>query len=122
MIYDLGWYCLFADRHEEGLAVCLETLEMSPGYGWAKSCEFQAYVSLGRWEDALYAIGVAKLYAALDEHDAALDWIERALAKEDPWVVFLHGDPSFDNLHDDPRFDALLERVGVLRYARRTKL
>ncbi len=54
---DLGWYLLFADRYEEGLFECEQTLALDPEYGWAKACRQQALERLGRLPEALEALG-----------------------------------------------------------------
>lgn len=49
----------------------------------------------------------ATLWAGLGDSDRAFAELERAAAKGDPWLVFLHLDPRLDALHGDPRFEAL---------------
>ncbi|ANM29719.1 hypothetical protein ABI59_09225 [Acidobacteria bacterium Mor1] len=52
VLSDLGWYYLFADRYEEGLAECRGILE-GQGYGWAEACMYHGLVALGREREAL---------------------------------------------------------------------
>lgn len=54
---DLGWYLLFADRYEEGLFECEQTLALDPQYGWAKGCRQLALERLGRYDEALQVLG-----------------------------------------------------------------
>ena len=54
----------------------------------------------------------AYLYAALDEKDHALEWLEKAYAERSPWMSFLKNDPQFEALREDPRFGRLLQRIG----------
>ncbi|MDQ5837736.1 MAG: hypothetical protein M3379_13245, partial [Acidobacteriota bacterium] len=43
--------------------------------------------------------------------DAALEWLERAYAERDVWLVWLKVDPRLDPLRSDARFRNLLWRV-----------
>ena len=58
-------------------------------------------------------IDVAATYAEAGEADAALSWIERALADRRPGVLHMKFLPDFDPIRNDPRFDALLKRIGM---------
>lgn len=49
--------------------------------------------------------------AGLGEADAALEWLERAYAERDVWLVWLKVDPRLDPLRPDARFRNLLWRV-----------
>jgi DNA-binding winged helix-turn-helix (wHTH) protein/TolB-like protein/Flp pilus assembly protein TadD len=53
---------------------------------------------------------IALVHLGLDEHDAALEWLERAEGARDVHLVFLPVDPKWDPLRGDPRFEALLAR------------
>ncbi len=56
---------------------------------------------------------LATIYASLDEHDRALDWLERAYADRDFQLVSLKVDPAFDPLRSNTRFQNLLARIGL---------
>ena len=53
---------------------------------------------------------VAMVYAGLGEHEAALDWLERAYERRDIHLVFLPVDARWDSLRRDARFSALVQR------------
>jgi TolB-like protein/DNA-binding winged helix-turn-helix (wHTH) protein/Tfp pilus assembly protein PilF len=53
---------------------------------------------------------VAMVYAGLGEHDAALEWLERAYEHRDIHLVFLPVDARWDALRRDARFSALMQR------------
>jgi TolB-like protein/DNA-binding winged helix-turn-helix (wHTH) protein len=53
---------------------------------------------------------LAVIYAALDEKQPALDWLERTYQAHD--VPPLQVEPRFDSLRTEPRFQELLRRVG----------
>ncbi|HEY9283505.1 MAG TPA: tetratricopeptide repeat protein [Pyrinomonadaceae bacterium] len=58
-----------------------------------------------------YYFAVARL--GLNERDAALERLERALEERAGFLAFLPVEPVFDALRDDARFRQLVERVGV---------
>ncbi len=58
------------------------------------------------------ALQAAIVLAQFGEPDAAFDWLETAIEKEDPGIVELMADPELEPLREDPRFPGLLERVG----------
>lgn len=62
-------------------------------------------------EAAPYAI--AQLYAWQGDHDAALDWLQKALASRTPDLTGLNFDPFFQPLRGDARFQDLLRRLGL---------
>lgn len=54
---------------------------------------------------------IAKIYAALDEKQLALTWLERGLAAG-AITIFLKDEPVWDTIRSDPRFADLLRRMG----------
>jgi len=52
------------------------------------------------------------LYTALNETDEAFFYLEKTLARRDPWMLWVAADPRFDNLHADPRFQKLEKLVS----------
>lgn len=56
---------------------------------------------------------VAGIYTALQDHDAAFEWLEKAYEQRDIQLVSLKVDPTLDGLRSDPRFTALVRRVGL---------
>jgi TolB-like protein/DNA-binding winged helix-turn-helix (wHTH) protein/predicted Zn-dependent protease len=56
--------------------------------------------------------GLAQVYSALGDKDAALEMLDRAVNEHAFEVLFLRVDRSFDGLHENPRFRELLKRVG----------
>jgi len=59
------------------------------------------------------AVDIAAIYANLDDPDAALTWLERALEQRASTMGFVAQNPAFDPLHHDPRFAAIVERIGI---------
>ncbi len=63
------------------------------------------------------AFSLAVLHAALGEHAAALDALERAYVVRDPQLVFLKDDGRWSTaLRQEPRFAALLSRLKLDRF------
>lgn len=59
------------------------------------------------------ALNRAMVLLGMCRHDAALDWLERALEERSSWLVSARVDPTFDCLRDQRRFRELVERVGL---------
>jgi tetratricopeptide (TPR) repeat protein len=55
---------------------------------------------------------IAAVYAALNEKDSALAWLERGLATG-ALGYFYKDEPVWDSLRSDPRFTDLLRRMGI---------
>jgi adenylate cyclase len=60
--------------------------------------------------DAYY---VATNYAYRDDHDLALQWLERAYQQKDAGFVEIVGEPLFKNLANDPRYKAFLRKMNL---------
>jgi tetratricopeptide (TPR) repeat protein len=52
-------------------------------------------------------------HAVVGEIDAALSWLDRAIAQRDSRLLLLAVNPRFAGLREDPRFQRLLARVGL---------
>jgi hypothetical protein len=55
---------------------------------------------------------LAWCYAGLGDKKEALDWIEKAYENQDPWLIYLKIDPTYNSIRSEPRFKALLSKVG----------
>ncbi len=53
------------------------------------------------------------LQAGLRAHDAAFEWLEKAIEERDNWLVCLKIEPRFDPLRSDPRFRHALQRLRL---------
>jgi tetratricopeptide (TPR) repeat protein len=60
--------------------------------------------------DAYY---VAMSYAYRDDHDLALQWLERAYQQKDGNLVRIVGEPLFKSLATDPRYKAFLRKMNL---------
>ena len=52
-------------------------------------------------------------HLGLGELEPSLDWLEKAVAQQDPASIWLAVDARYDILRGEPRFAALVERVGA---------
>jgi serine/threonine-protein kinase len=55
---------------------------------------------------------IAKVYAALNEREQALAWLERGL-RSGAIGIFYKDEPVWDTIRSDPRFTDLLRRMGI---------
>ena len=115
---------------DEGRAAdALQMLARSPEQTVAiRAATARAHAALGHRTDAeriLHALEaesrhqyvaadqIAAIHAALGNHDAAFDWLDRAVTKRASGVLFLRVRRYWDPLRDDPRFGAIVRRVGL---------
>lgn len=57
---------------------------------------------------------VAMVHVALQEHDRAFAWLQRAFEQRSLWLGYLNVEPQVDPLRPDRRFQELLRRIGLL--------
>ncbi|MEO5618231.1 MAG: protein kinase, partial [Candidatus Eisenbacteria bacterium] len=80
-----------------------------------REAEARAYLSelealsAQRYVGAYY---IAQVRTALGERDAAITALEKALAERAHWMALARFDPALASLRGDPRFEALVARVG----------
>jgi len=85
----------------------------------------RALASVGRTDDArdilamveskaadefVPASSLAFIYAGLHDNDAALQWLERALAERDVHLIGIEADWQMRGMQSDPRFQTFVER------------
>ena len=58
--------------------------------------------------------GLAQIYAALNDKEQTLRWLQVAYDDHAVWMSYLAVDPVFDRFREDQRFQNLLRRVGLL--------
>lgn len=58
------------------------------------------------------AFEVALIYAALDEVDAAFEWLDRAYEERSGWLPYANVEPRLALLRQDARFERFLERIA----------
>jgi TolB-like protein/Flp pilus assembly protein TadD len=114
-----------AGRFDDALASLDKAYEFSTGNTQAMAMKGNVLARNGRRADAerivstLIAQGksrfvppynVALVYAGLGDHEAALDWLDRAYEVRDVHLVFLGLDSMWNGLRPHPSFQELLKR------------
>ncbi len=84
-------YALVADGRVDDAHIILEEIKSAPQY-------VKPYF-------------LAMAYNAVGESDKAFEWLEKAFAERNEWLIWLGTDPKFDSLREDPRYFQLLERM-----------
>ena len=93
-----------ADRYARGYA--------RGGYrGWLEAKLADMKKDAG--EGYVDALEFAALYAALDNADMAMHYLEVAYREHKYTLVRLQLNPAFDPLHSDPRYQDLIRRIGI---------
>ena len=93
LIYGTGRVYAAQGKRSEALQIIKKLEEMSG-----------ASLSQAQW--------IAIIYAALNEKDLALTWLERSLAA-DTMGTFLKADPVWDAIRNEARFGELLRQMGI---------
>jgi TolB-like protein/Flp pilus assembly protein TadD len=93
LIYSTGMVYAAQGKRAEALQIVKELEEMSG-----------ANLDEAHW--------IAKIYAALNEKEMALSWLERGVATG-AIGAFYKDEPVWDTIRSDPRFADLLRRMGV---------
>ena len=93
LIYSTGMVYAAQGKRAEALQIIKELEEMSG-----------TSLSHAQW--------IAKIYAALNEKELALTWLERGLAAG-AITIFLKDEPVWDTIRSDQRFTDLLRRMGI---------
>lgn len=57
--------------------------------------------------------GLALVYAALGENDAAFKCLQKSYERQEEALLNMKVDPKLDQLRSDPRFVALLKKIGI---------
>lgn len=89
------------------------------GYAYAKSGRrkqaLQIVEELVKRSENSYvpASLIAIIYEALDNHDAAFKWLQKAVEQRDGILVFIKVDPLFQDIRSDPRYAEILQRIGL---------
>lgn len=55
---------------------------------------------------------IALIHAGMGEKLKAIEWLEKAFAEHDVWMIWLNREPRWDPLRNDPRFRDILRRMN----------
>lgn len=68
-------------------------------------------------KDVNLSFDFAAVYAALEDHDKAFEYLNKAVDDKLGSVLLINSFNGFDRLREDPRYDKLLERIGLPKTA-----
>jgi serine/threonine protein kinase/tetratricopeptide (TPR) repeat protein len=124
----VGWAHLKLGHVAAGLAALEHAAALSPEVTMFRAQLGQAYAMTGATTKARAVLGelermageryvspyhFAYVYTGLGEHDAAIDWLERAFAQRAGSLYGIKGSFLFAALRDHPRFVALLHKMNL---------
>ncbi len=123
----LGWAYQQKGRHREAVAELQEAVKLTSGAPFSLAAYGQAIAASGDRPGALSvlsqladaaktryvsAYGVAMIYAALNDKDAAFRWLEIARQERASFLPLITWDRRADSLRSDPRFERVLQQLG----------
>jgi serine/threonine-protein kinase len=126
--WHLGWAYEETGRFADGIAEAERALALDDGNLLYLASLGHAYARAGRPRDAraillrldrasatryVSAYDIAVIHAALGDTSRALEWLERALSEQSPWIGYLPVDPRVDALRGSPRFTGVLRKAGL---------
>lgn len=116
-------------QHAQGLDELQRAASLSGGSPLYVAQLGVAYAAAGRRTEAFRVLGqlrrisrqhyvspygVAQIYAALNEKEQTLKWLQTAYDDHAVWMSYLAVDPVFDPFRADPRFQDLMRRLALL--------
>ena len=121
----LAWVDDARGRHPEALEKYRKMIEV---VGESKSRKVQLAYMLARngdresakrifeeitaGKDRVTKYESAEVYAAIGEHDLALDNLEAAFTEHNKDLLYIRVDPALESLHSDPRYTDLIRRMN----------
>ena len=126
--WHLGWAYAAVGRTSDAVAEAELALALDSTNLVYLASVGHAYALAGRARDAratltrlaaaartrhVSAYHVAAIHVALGDTSAGLDWLDRALAEQSPWIGYMAVDPRLDPLRSLPRFQAMLRKAKL---------
>jgi len=128
----LGWDYEQKGLHEQAIAEFKKAVELTDKNSPLFSPFFlaglgHAYAVAGRRSEAQQVLqgllerakrsyvspfDIAMIYVALENKDAAIDWLTKAVEERSTFLVYSKWEPRLDPLRSDLRFQILLRRIG----------
>jgi TolB-like protein/DNA-binding winged helix-turn-helix (wHTH) protein len=117
----LAYILILQGRGNEAIDEC--RLETESG---SSICLASVYHANGREKDSEAALdqairarpatspySIAGVFAYRAQNDLSFEWLDRAYRERDPSLVYIKGDPNFENLRRDSRYKALLQKMNL---------
>ena len=122
----LGHFQLAAALMQKGdLTAALAEIEQEKTEMWRMIGLPMVYCAMGRKAEAdaaLHALiakyekdgpyNIAHVYAVCGDADKAFEWLDKAVAYQDPGLSEIVGENLFDKIHSDPRWLPFLRKIG----------
>ena len=114
--------------HEDAIVEFQNARVCSGGHPASLAALAHAYASVGDPDEAALALCELEqsaqhryvspylsglVHSGIGQDDRAFEWLGKALAERDVWLVWLKVEPRFDRLRSDPRFGALLSGLRL---------
>ena len=100
---------IFSDAEMAEMRKAYETAGLSAYFRKENELR-QKRLAQGKYQSPL---NIAMNYAFAGDDSEALDWLERAVDEQTPWLPEMKIDPMWDAVRSQPRFVALLKKVGL---------
>lgn len=102
---------LYVADNDDAMVAALDAGRDAGGYEGAMRAAGQVLAARAETE-YVPPSRVAQLFVRAGDHEAALDWIDRMIARRDPSAAYLGG-PVYADLREHPRFQAALRSVNL---------
>jgi len=117
-------------KSEEGL----QYLDFDSKSRWHRSMSAIVLHRLGRHEEELlirqkivdvysqnWPAGIAMIFAWHGDRDKAFEWLDIAIEQRSGYMTNLLVNPWLEPLYDDPRWEVLLDKMGLLKYWKKSQ-
>jgi adenylate cyclase len=120
----------YEGEYEKALTYFKKAADAQHGKGFATTDIITTLAILGQLEEAnrlflilkegissktVFAFEIAIIYSYLGNVDMAFEWLDRAYANKEFWMVSLKVSPYWEPLRSDPRFQKLLDKMNFPR-------
>ena len=124
----LGFVLVHLGRLSEAVVALAKSVEAAGGGPFFRACLAFALGFAGRLEEAdavldelleerteryVPAVLIAWVHIGMGAHDAAFEWLERALDERSAMLLSAPAYSPWDPIRGDPRFSQLLDRMGL---------
>ncbi len=113
---ELGRYAEAIEIHKKGLAIA-PAFNVGLGVAYAKAGQkenaLEVASEMEKNLDSWNAWGLAEVYAALEDKDKAMYFLEEAYRMHQDFIPWIRSSSSLKILRDDPRFKAIVSRLNL---------
>ncbi len=112
---------------ERAVTEAQKSVDLSNGIGWSQITLSIALAQHGKHEEAkkiistledssetqaISPLGIAIIYIVLGDIDLAFEYLNKAIAYRDIWMLSLKYAPELIPIREDPRFKKLVDKIG----------